>query len=59
MDHKFTFKEHVAYVTDRCAKLIHGLDRAAKVTWGIKHDAMKTIYKGAILPPPLYGARCG
>lgn len=56
MDHKFTFKEHIAYVTDRCVKLIHGLSRAAKVTWGIKHDAMKTIYKGAILPLLLYGA---
>jgi hypothetical protein len=43
MDHKFTFKEHIAYVTDSCAKLIHRLSRAAKVTWGIKHDAMKTI----------------
>jgi len=56
MDHKFTFKDHIAYVTDRCAKLIHGLSRAAKVTWGIKHEAMKTIYKGAILPLLLYGA---
>jgi len=56
LDHKFTFKDHIAYVTDRCAKLIHGLSRAARVTWGIKHEAMKTIYKGAILPILLYGA---
>jgi len=56
MDHKFTFKDHIAHVTDRCAKLIHGLSRAAKVTWGIKHEAMKTIYKGAILSLLLYGA---
>jgi hypothetical protein len=55
MDHKFTFKEHIAYVTDSCAKLINRLSRAAKVTWGIKHDAMKTIYK-AILPLLLFGA---
>jgi len=32
MDHKFTFKEHIAYVTEGCAKLIHGLSRAAKVS---------------------------
>jgi len=56
MDHKFTFKEHIAYVTERCAKLIHGLSRAAKVSWGIKHEAMKTVYEGAILPLLLYGA---
>jgi ribonuclease HI len=56
IDHKFTFKEHIAYATDRCTKLIQGLSRAAKVTWGIKHEAMKTIYKGAILPLLLYGA---
>jgi hypothetical protein len=56
MDHKVTFKEHIAYVTDRCVKLIRGLSRAAKVTWGIKHDAIKNIYKGAILPLLLYGA---
>jgi len=56
IDHKFTFKEYIAYVTERCAKLIHGLSRAAKVSCGIKHDAMKTIYKAAILPLLIYGA---
>jgi hypothetical protein len=56
IDDKFTFKEHVTYVTERVVKIIHGLFRAAKVTWGIKHDAMKTIYKEAILPLLLYGA---
>ena len=56
LDHKFTFKEHITYVAERCAKLIHSLSRSAKVTWGIKHKAMKTIYKGTILPFLLYGA---
>jgi hypothetical protein len=56
MDHKFTFKEHITYVTQRCSKLIHELSRAARVSWGIKHGAMNTIYKGAILPLLLYGA---
>jgi hypothetical protein len=37
MDHKFTFKELLAYVTERCSELIHGLSRAASVSWGIKH----------------------
>jgi hypothetical protein len=56
LHHKFTFKEHITYVAERCAKLIHSLSRSAKVTCGIKHEAMKTIYKGAILPLLLYGA---
>jgi ribonuclease HI len=36
--------------------LIHSLSRSTKVTWGIKHEALKKIYKGAILPLLLYGA---
>ena len=42
LDHKFTFKEHITYVAEICAKLIHSLSRSAKVSWGIKHEAMKT-----------------
>ena len=34
MDQKFTFKDHIVYVTERCAKIIHFLTRAAKVSWG-------------------------
>jgi len=56
LDHKFTFKDHISYAAERCATLIHSLSRLAKVTWGIKHEALKTIYKGAILPLLLYGA---
>jgi ribonuclease HI len=56
MDQKFKFKEHISYVTEKCTKMIHRLARAAKVSWGIKHEAMKTIYAGAILPLLLYGA---
>ena len=56
LDHKFTFKDHISYAAERCATLIHSLSRSAKVTWGIKHEALKTIYKGAILPLLLYGA---
>jgi hypothetical protein len=56
IDHKFSFKEHITYAAERCTKLIHSLSRSAKVTWGIKQEAMKTIYKGATLPLLLYGA---
>ena len=56
LDPKFTFKDHIVYVTERCAKIIHFLARAAKVSWGIKYEAKKTIYTGAILPLLQYGA---
>ena len=56
LDQKFTFKDHIVYVTERCAKIIHCLARAAKVSWGIKYEAKKTIYTGAILPLLQYGA---
>ena len=55
-DKKLKFKEHITYVAERCMKLIHNLSRSAKLAWGLKHEALKTIYKGAIQPLLLYGA---
>jgi len=40
----------------KCVKLIFALSRSAKVTWGLGHKALKTIYKGGILPLMLYRA---
>ena len=56
IDDKFKFSQHISYAADKCAKLIHSLSRSAKISWGLKHEALKTIYKGAILPLLLYGA---
>ena len=56
LDKKFKFSEHVSYAAERCTKLIHSLSKSAKTTWALKHEALKTIYKGAILPLLLYGA---
>jgi hypothetical protein len=56
IDNKFKFKGHITYAAERCTKLIHTLSRSAKLTWGIKHETLKSIYKGAILPLLLYGA---
>jgi len=44
------------HIAQRCGKLMHSLSRAAKMTWGIKHAAIDTIYKGAILPLLTYDA---
>jgi len=56
IDNKFKFSEHISYAAERCTKLIHSLSKSAKVSWRFKHEALKTIYKGAILPLLLYGA---
>jgi len=56
IDHKFRFEEHINYASERCTKLIYNLSETAKLSWGIKNEAMKTIHKGAILPLLLYGA---
>jgi alkyl hydroperoxide reductase subunit AhpF len=56
IDHKFRFQEHISYAAERCTKLIYSLSKMANVSWEIKHAAIETIYKGAILPLLTYGA---
>jgi hypothetical protein len=55
IDNKFQFSEHINYAAERCTKLIHSLSKSAKVSWELKHEELKTIYKGAIIFL-LYGA---
>jgi ribonuclease HI len=55
-DSKLTFREHINYVEEKCTKLIFQLSKSAKITWGLKNEALKTIYTGGILPLLLYGA---
>ena len=55
-DSKMTFRDHINYVEEKCTKLIFTLAKSAKITWGLKHKALKTIYTGGILPLILYGA---
>jgi len=55
-DSKITFRDLVNYVDEKCTKLIFTFSKSAKVTWGLKHTALKTIYVGGILQLILYGA---
>lgn len=55
-DNKLTFREHINHITEKCTKLIFALSKSAKLNWGLKHEALKTIYKGGILPLLTYGA---
>ena len=56
IDDKFKFSQHISYVADKCAKLIFTLSKSAKIHWGLKHESLTTIYKGAVLPLLLYDA---
>jgi len=56
IDSKLNFREHIIHISSKCNKLIHALSKSAKVSWGLSHAALHTIYKGAILPLLLYGA---
>jgi len=56
MDSKFKFSEHIRYAAEKCTKLIYSLSKSAKISWGLRHEVLKTIYRGAILPLLLYGA---
>ena len=56
LDTKLTFKDHINYITDKCSSLIFALSKSAKLNWGLGHEALKTIYTGAILLILQYGA---
>jgi hypothetical protein len=43
-DSKMTFREHINYVEEKYTKLIFSLSKLAKITWGLKYEALKTIY---------------
>jgi len=56
MDNKFKFHEHITYAAAKCTELIYSLSKSAKLTWGLRHNVLRTIYEGAILPLSMYGA---
>jgi len=56
IDTKLNFRDHIMHISSKCNKVIHALPKPAKQNWGLSHVAIHTIYIGAILPLPLYGA---
>jgi len=54
IDIKLKFNEHIKYITERCTKLVNALSKSARISWGLKHEALKTIYDGGILLKLLY-----
>ena len=56
---KFKFSDHISYAAERSSKLIHSLSKAAKLSWGLNHKALKTIYKGLLYLYYCMGPRFG
>ena len=55
-DSKQLFREHNNYMEDKCVKLIFVLSISAKLTCGLGHEALKSIYTCGNLSLMLYGA---
>jgi len=56
IDRRFNFNQHIHNITGKCIKIIHALSKSAKINWGLRHDILRIIYTGAILPILSYGA---
>jgi hypothetical protein len=56
IDSKQIFRKNIMYMSNKCTKLLHELSKSATQTWRLSHAALKTLYKGAILPLLLYDA---
>ncbi|CAH2207649.1 jg24927, partial [Pararge aegeria aegeria] len=56
IDDKLTFKSHVAAVCKKTADIYKQLACAAKVTWGLNTEIIRTIYVAVIEPIVLYAS---
>jgi hypothetical protein len=56
IDSKFKLNKRIKYMTDRCTKVINAMSKSARINWRVKHEALKIIHTGAILPQLLYAA---
>jgi len=56
IDRRLNFNEYIEHTTGKCIKLIHTLSKSAKINLGLRHDVLRIIYTGAILPILSYGA---
>ncbi|XP_067141829.1 uncharacterized protein [Centruroides vittatus] len=56
LDHRLTWLPHATYVRTICTSLFNALARVAKVKWGLKSEAIATIYNGAFIPKITYAA---
>ncbi|XP_073955285.1 uncharacterized protein [Choristoneura fumiferana] len=56
IDNKLTFNSHITNVCRKAAGIYKQLTKAAKVSWGLHPEVVKTIYVATIEPVILYAA---
>ncbi|XP_050670435.1 uncharacterized protein LOC126969152 [Leptidea sinapis] len=56
IDHRLSFKPHVADVCRKATAIYGQLSRAAKTTWGLNPEVVRTIYIAAVEPIVLYAS---
>jgi len=55
-DRRFNFNQHIENITGKGIKTVYSLSKSAKINWGLKHEVLRIINNGAILPILAYGA---
>jgi hypothetical protein len=46
LDRKLNVREHIIHTSRKYSMLIYALAKSAKLKWGLKHEALNTIYVG-------------
>ena len=54
LNKKFNFNAHIDQTVAKLIPLVNMLFRTAKLQWGLGHNAIKTIYEGAVVPNLTY-----
>jgi len=56
IDRRLNFNHHIDKIMGKSIKIVHAISRSAKNNWGLRHDVLRIIYTGVILPILSYGA---
>ncbi|GFW42359.1 retrovirus-related Pol polyprotein from type-1 retrotransposable element R1 4 [Trichonephila clavipes] len=57
LDSKFCWKQHVLHLSNKCEKILLGLNKVARNSFGIKSNVSSLIYKQGIVPFICYGSQ--
>lgn len=56
VDHKLNFNSHVSYVCRKAAGIYRQLSTAARTTWGLNPEIVRTMYMAVVEPVVLYAS---
>jgi hypothetical protein len=58
-DSEMYFREHNAYVEEKCTKLIFSLSKSAQIAWGLKHEALTPYIQEELYHRCFTAPQCG